>query len=137
MTKKAEKGPGTQGGIGPDTGLATALAPLVAGMSATRASLLDWVHGLGVVALQEVFAAEAESVAGPKGQHQAARTHHHWGTTATELTFGGRRSRRAVGRDITHRRTAQPGSGRSAGTPAARSRRVDRASLRLAYQSVR
>jgi DNA-binding CsgD family transcriptional regulator len=57
MTKKAEKRPGTQGGNGTDTELATALAPLVAGMTATRASLLDWVHGRGVVALQEVFAA--------------------------------------------------------------------------------
>ena len=71
--------------------MATALTPLVAGMTATRASLLDWVHGRGVVALQEVFAAEAEGLAGPKGQHQAERTQHHWGTTATELTFGGRR----------------------------------------------
>ena len=91
MKKTAEKGPGTQGGIGPRPGLATALAPLVAGMTATRASLLDWVHGQGVVALQEVFTAEAEGLAGPKGQHQVARTHHHWGTTGTELTFGGRR----------------------------------------------
>jgi hypothetical protein len=71
--------------------LAGALAPLVAGMPAPRASLLDWVHGRGVVALQEVFAAEAEGLAGPKGQHQVERTHHHWGRTATELTFGGRR----------------------------------------------
>jgi len=91
MKKKAEKGSGTQGGNRTDTGLATALAPLVAGMTATRASLLDWVHGRGVVALQEVFAAEATGLAGPKGQHQTERTHHHWGTTATELTFGGRR----------------------------------------------
>ena len=91
MKKRTEKGPGTQGGNGTDTGLATVLAPLVAGMTATRASLLDWVQGRGVVALQEVFAAEAAGLAGPKGQHQAARTHHHWGTTATELTFGGRR----------------------------------------------
>jgi len=91
MTRKAEKGTGTQGGNGTDTGLAAALAPLVAGMTATRASLLDWVHGRGVVALQEVFAAEAEGLAGPKGQHQVERTHHHWGRTATELTFGGRR----------------------------------------------
>jgi hypothetical protein len=41
MTKKAEKGLRTQGGNGTDTELATALAPLVAGMTATRASLLD------------------------------------------------------------------------------------------------
>jgi putative transposase len=91
MTKKAEKRLGTQGGNGTATELATGLAPLVAGMTATRASLLDWVHGRGVMALQEVFATEAESLTGPKGQHQAARTYHHWGTTVTELTFGGRR----------------------------------------------
>ena len=38
-----------------------------------------------------VFREEAEALAGPKGRHQRERTHHHWGTTATELTFGGRR----------------------------------------------
>src|SRR5438876_1074822 len=26
-----------------------------------------------------------------EGRHQRPRTHHHWGTAATELTFGGRR----------------------------------------------
>ncbi len=31
------------------------------------------------------------ALAGPKGRHQPQRTHHHWGTAATELTFGGRR----------------------------------------------
>jgi len=49
MTKKAEKRPGTQGGNGTGTELATALAPLVAGMTATRASLLDWVHEVAPV----------------------------------------------------------------------------------------
>jgi putative transposase len=38
-----------------------------------------------------VFREQAAAVAGPKGQHQAGRTHHHWGTTPTELTLGGRR----------------------------------------------
>jgi putative transposase len=38
-----------------------------------------------------MFGVEAAARAGPKGRHQAHRTHHHWGTTATELTFGGRR----------------------------------------------
>jgi hypothetical protein len=38
----------------------------------------------GLVARQEVFAAEAAAVAGPKGKHQTARTHHHWGRTATD-----------------------------------------------------
>jgi len=31
------------------------------------------------------------ALAGPKGRHQGQRTHYHWGMTATELTFGGRR----------------------------------------------
>jgi transposase-like protein len=60
-------------------------------MTATRASLLGWVHACGVAALDVVFREEAEAVAGPKGQHRAGRTHHHWGTTPTELTLGGRR----------------------------------------------
>jgi hypothetical protein len=33
------------------------LTPLVAGMTATRAHLLEWVQAQGLVALQEVFAA--------------------------------------------------------------------------------
>jgi transposase-like protein len=60
-------------------------------MTTTRASLLAWVHACGVAALDVVFREEAEAVAGPKGRHQAGRTHHHWGTTPTELTLGGRR----------------------------------------------
>ena len=60
-------------------------------MTATRTHLLEWVHAVGIGALQAVFTAEAEARAGPKGRHQRARTHHHWGCTATELTFGGRR----------------------------------------------
>ena len=71
--------------------MAEVLAPLVAGMTATRARLLAWVHAQGVVALRDVCAAEAAALAGPKGQHHAERTHHHWWTTATELTLGGRR----------------------------------------------
>jgi transposase-like protein len=70
---------------------AEVLAPLVAGMTATRASLLEWVHAHGLLALQAVFKAEAEALAGPKGKHAVGRTHHHWGATGTELTFGGRR----------------------------------------------
>ena len=91
MTKRTAKPGGTQGANGAGGALAEGLAPLVAGMTATRASLLAWVHAQGVVALREVCAAEAAARAGPKGQHHAERTHHHGGTTATELTFGGRR----------------------------------------------
>jgi len=60
-------------------------------MTATRQHLLGWVYAHGLAALDELFRTEAVALAGRKGRHQAARTHHHWGTTATELTFGGRR----------------------------------------------
>ena len=70
---------------------AEVIAPLVAGMTATRRHLLEWVQAAGLVALDAVFRADAGALAGPKGKHAATRTHHHWGTTARELTFGGRR----------------------------------------------
>ena len=91
MTKRTGNAGATQAGNGRGEELAEALTPLIAGMSATRTQLLEWVHTLGVGALHAVFTAEAEALAGPKGKHQVDRTHHHWGRTATELTFGGRR----------------------------------------------
>ena len=91
MTKRTGNAEATQAGNGTGGALAEALTPLIAGMTATRTHLLEWVHTLGVGALQAVFTAEAEALAGPKGKHQRERTHHHWGRTATELTFGGRR----------------------------------------------
>ncbi len=91
MTKRTGKAEATQAGNGTGGALAEALTPLIAGMTATRTHLLEWVHTVGVGALQAVFTAEAEALAGPKGRHQPERTHHHWGRTATELTFGGRR----------------------------------------------
>ena len=91
MTKRTEKLRTTQAGNGAGAVWAEVLAPLVAGMTATRASLLEWVHAHGLLALQAVFKAEAEALAGPKGKHAVGRTHHHWGATGTELTFGGRR----------------------------------------------
>jgi len=71
--------------------LAGLVEPMLGGMLATRQHLMAWVHAHGLAALDELFCAEARALAGRKGQHQPARTHHHWGTTATELTFGGRR----------------------------------------------
>jgi putative transposase len=91
MTKRTATPQGTQEGTGAAGTLGDALTPLIAGMTATRAHLLEWMQAQGLVALQEVFAAEAAAVAGPKGKHQTERTHHHWGRTATELTVGGRR----------------------------------------------
>jgi transposase-like protein len=64
---------------------------MLAGMSSTRQHLLAWVHAQGLAALDALFREEAVTLAGPKGRQQAQRTHYHWGTTATELTFGGRR----------------------------------------------
>jgi transposase-like protein len=93
MTKRTGNAPATQAGnrTGGGGALAEALTPLIAGMTATRTHLLEWVHTLGVGALHAVFRAEAEALAGPKGNLQRERTHHHWGHAATELTFGGRR----------------------------------------------
>lgn len=91
MTKRAEKAERTQGKNGAGPELAHLVEPMLAGMTTTRHHLLAWVHAHGLAALDAVFREEAVALAGPKGRHQAARTHHHWGTTATELTFGGRR----------------------------------------------
>ncbi len=91
MTKRAESAEGTQAKNGAGPELAHLVEPMLAGMTITRHHLLAWVHAHGLAALDEVFREEAVALAGAKGRHQAQRTHHHWGTTATELTFGGRR----------------------------------------------
>jgi putative transposase len=93
MTKRAESTERTQAEIGVGPELVHLVEPMLAGMTITRQHLLAWVHAHGLAALDEVFREEAVALAGPKGRHQAPRTHHHWGTTATELTFGGRRLR--------------------------------------------
>jgi putative transposase len=92
MHKRTETRPRTQGEFATTPpALAAVMAPLVAGMTTTRRHLLEWVQAAGLVALNAVFREDAESLAGPKGKHAPTRTHHHWGTTARELTFGGRR----------------------------------------------
>ncbi len=91
MTKRTERAERTQGKNGAGPELAHLVEPMLAGMSSTRQHLLAWVHAQGLAALNELFREEAVALAGPKGRQQAQRTHHHWGTTATELTFGGRR----------------------------------------------
>ena len=45
----------------------------------------------GLRALDEVMRDDAARMAGEKGKHREDRTHHHWGTTRSALTFGGRR----------------------------------------------
>jgi putative transposase len=90
MTKRTEKTGGTQGATIEATSVAKLLAPLVDGMTSTRQQLLAWVQRAGLVALEAVFREEAAALAGPKGRHDPARTHHHWGATPRQLTFGGR-----------------------------------------------
>jgi putative transposase len=91
MTKRPERGQRRQAENAAGPWLAPLVEPMLAGMTATRQHLLAWVHAQGLAALDELFREEAVALAGPKGRHQPERTHHHWGTAATELTFGGRR----------------------------------------------
>jgi len=91
MTKRAESTERTQAENEAGRELVHLVEPMLAGMTVTRRHLLAWVHAQGLAALDELFREEAVVLAGPKGRHQTPRTHHHWGTTATALTFGGRR----------------------------------------------
>ena len=91
MTKRTAEAQRTQAENGAGAALVHLVEPMLAGMTTTRQDLLAWVHAHGLAALDELFGEEAVALAGAKGQHQAQRTHHHWGTAPTELTFGGRR----------------------------------------------
>jgi transposase-like protein len=94
MTKTAERQQGKQAQkVTPAAApsLVQVLLPMVAGMVTTRHDLMTWVHERGLDALDDLFRADAEVLAGPKGKHRVERTHHHWGTTNTELPFGGQR----------------------------------------------
>ena len=64
MTKRTGNAGATQARNGTGGTLAEALTPLIAGMTATRSHLLEWVHTVGTSALQAVFTAEAEAVSG-------------------------------------------------------------------------
>jgi putative transposase len=94
MRSRAEKGRGTQGAGGARLErVKQFLLPMVAGMTATKRDLLNWVQELGLEALADVFESEVLALSGEKGRHRADRTHHRWGSTPTELPFGGRRIR--------------------------------------------
>jgi putative transposase len=67
------------------------LMPMVSGAAETRRGLMAWSHQLGVEALQDIFEADVEQIVGPKGKHAPVRYHNRWGSTRTELEFGGRR----------------------------------------------
>jgi transposase-like protein len=92
MRKTAERQQGKQAqSAAPTWALAQVLLPMVTGMVTTHQDLMSWVHDRGLDALDELFRADAEALTGPKGKHRAGRTHHHWGTTRSELPFGGQR----------------------------------------------
>lgn len=91
MTKRTAKSGQTQEAITAPTPWAETLAPLITGMTTARRHLLEWVQDVGLVALRVVFEEDAVTLAGPKGRHDPDRTHHRWGATARQLTFGGRR----------------------------------------------
>jgi len=91
MTKRTARAQRTQAKNGAGPAPVHLVEPMLTGMTTTRQHLLAWVHAHGLAALDELFREEAVALAGPKGRHQRPRAHHHWGTAATELTFGGRR----------------------------------------------
>src|SRR5262249_116665 len=91
MTKRTARTQRTQAENGAVSALVHLVEPMLAGMTTTRQHLLAWVHAHGLAALDDLFRNEAVALAGPKGRHQPQRPHQHWGTVATELTFGGRR----------------------------------------------
>ena len=91
MKRRTEKAAGNQVVLSLVEQIGQRVLPLVAGMAATKQGLLEWVHDFGLRALDELMRDDAARIAGEKGKHRTDRTHHYWGTTKSELTFGGRR----------------------------------------------
>lgn len=92
MKKEAAERVGKQGAIPAATSIALGqlVLPMMIASDAIRKGLLAFVQQLGLLAFRELLEAEAAGIAGPKGKHNASRTHHHWGTAETVLPFGGR-----------------------------------------------
>jgi len=67
------------------------MLPMISGVLATKEALFGLVQQSGLLVMREVFAEEAEKVAGRKGRHQANRGANHWGTAPTEFPFAGRK----------------------------------------------
>ncbi len=91
MKRRTEKAAGKQVGLSLVEQIGQRVLPLVAGIAATKEGLLGWVHDFGLRALDELMQDDAARIAGEKGKHRTDRTHHYWGSTKSELTFGGRR----------------------------------------------
>lgn len=71
--------------------LSQLMLPLLAGIVATKNGLLEFVHGVGMRAVDELLLQDAARLVGPKGRHQPGRTGNHWGRAPAQLTLGGRR----------------------------------------------
>lgn len=91
MKRRTDKGVKNQVGLSLVEQVGQRLLPLVAGIAVTKQGLLEWVHDFGLKALDELMQDDAARIVGEKGKHRADRTHHYWGKTKSELTFGGRR----------------------------------------------
>jgi len=64
--------------------------PMFVASDAIQKGLLAFVQQMGLLALSEMLAADAEGIAGPKGRHAPDRAYNHWGSARTPLPFGGR-----------------------------------------------
>ena len=91
MKRRTDKGIEKQVGLSLVRQVGQRLLPLVSGIAATKEGLLEWVHEFGLKALDELMHDDAARIVGEKGKHRKDRTHHYWGRTRSELTFGGRR----------------------------------------------
>jgi len=92
MKKEAAKKPRKQEGIPAEMSmvLGQLVLPMMIASEAIKKGLLAFVQQIGLLAFRELLEGEAALIAGPKGKHNASRTHHHWGTAQTGLPFGGR-----------------------------------------------
>jgi transposase-like protein len=92
MKKEAAERVRKQGAIPAATSIALGqlVLPMMIASDAIKKGLLAFVQQIGLLAFRELLEAEAVQIAGPKGKHNASRTHHHWGTAETVLPFGGR-----------------------------------------------
>src|SRR6185312_9124706 len=92
MKQEAAKRTKKQGGIPAEMSmmLGQLVLPMMLASEAIKKGLLAFVQQIGLLAFRELLEGEAVQIAGPKGKHNASRTHHHCGTAETVLPFGGR-----------------------------------------------
>jgi hypothetical protein len=85
MKKEAAKRTKKQGGIPAEMSmmLGQLVLPMMLASEAMTKGLLAFVQQIGLLAFRELLEGEVVQIAGPKGKHNASRTHHHWGTAET------------------------------------------------------